>query len=279
MLEAGFDPMLPVPFTIERVKKETSDTFTIDLRAQAAAGPFTFTAGQFNMLYIFGVGEVPISISGDPAKPEVLTHTIRAVGTVTSAMKQCRKKQMLGVRGPFGKGWPLDLATGKDVVIAAGGLGLAPLRPAICQILNERSKFGKVTLLYGSRTPDDLLFRNELEKWRGRFDLDVRVAVNSAGPEWRGTVGWITALTQKLEIESGNTISFVCGPEVMMRSTASDLRRLGMCDENIFVSLERNMKCAVGFCGHCMFGPTFICKDGPVFPYARVKDLMLIREL
>ncbi|HLX62967.1 MAG TPA: FAD/NAD(P)-binding protein [Planctomycetota bacterium] len=273
------NPMTPRPFRIERMRKETSDTFTLDLVAAGSAAPFTFAPGQFNMIYVFGVGEVPISISGDPCNKETLIHTIRAVGTVTSAMRACKRGDVLGVRGPFGTSWPIEKAQGQDVVIAAGGLGLAPLRSVIYELVSGRGKYGAVTVLYGSRSPQDLLFRRELEQWRGRFDLDVQVTVDHAESDWRGNVGWISTLIPAGRFDAARTAAFVCGPEVMMRTTARDLMRRGVSDESIYVSMERNMKCAVGFCGHCMFGPTFICKDGPIFSYNRVKELMLIREL
>lgn len=272
-------PMLPRPFRIDSVRKETADTFTLSLVPVGASLPLMFSPGQFNMLYAFGVGESAISISGNPSKSESFVHTIRAVGTVTNAIRSHRRGDVLGVRGPFGKPWPLAAAYGKDVVICAGGLGLAPLRPVIYSIIDEREKFGSVSIFYGLRSPDDMLFRHELEHWRGRFDLDVQVSVDHAPIGWRGAVGWITALIPWARFEPAKTVGFICGPEVMMRSTARELSRRGVSDERIFVSLERNMKCAVGFCGHCMFGPEFVCRDGPVFPYSRVKDLMLIREL
>ncbi len=274
------DPMLPKSFRVSRVKTETADTFTLDLHPQDdAAMGMAFEPGQFNMLYVFGQGEVPISISGDPAQPNTLVHTIRAVGGVTEALQRCRKGDMIGVRGPFGTPWPVSAAHGKDVIIAAGGLGLAPLRPVVYQVLNTREKFGKVTLLYGTRSPDDILFEKELEKWRGRFDFDVHVAVATATPKWRGIVGFITALIPKANFDPANAAVFACGPELMMRVTANEFIKRGVPLNQTFVSMERNMKCAVGFCGHCQLGPTFICKDGPVFPYNRIRDLMLVREL
>jgi NAD(P)H-flavin reductase len=272
--------MLPQTYRITRVQHESADTFTLSLQpSTGAASPLTFAPGQFNMLYVFGAGEVPISISGNPARPDPLVHTIRAVGSVTNLLARCRKGDMVGVRGPFGAPWPVQAAQGKDVIIAAGGLGLAPLRPIVYQVLAAREKFGKVSLLYGTRQPEDILFAAELEKWRGRFDLDVHVTVANATPAWRGSVGWITALIPRVSFAPATTAAFICGPELMMRSTANELIKRGVPAAQIAISMERNMKCAVGFCGHCQFGPTFICKDGPVFPYNRIRDLMLVREL
>ena len=272
-------PMGPSPYRVQRVRQDTYDTFTLELQSANGAERFCFSAGQFNMLYVFGVGEVPISISGDPAIPVTLVHTTRAVGTVTKAMRQLKRGDMLGVRGPFGTHWPVEEAIGNDVVIVAGGIGLAPLRPALYALLANREKFGKVVLLYGTRTPSDILFRRELESWRSRLDLEVYVTVDRATGNWRGNVGVVTTLIPKAPFDPRNAVALVCGPEIMMRFTILELQKRGVAAENIFLSMERNMKCAVGFCGHCQFGPTFICKDGPVFRYDRIKDLFTKREI
>jgi NAD(P)H-flavin reductase len=271
--------MIPRPYRIARVRKELADTFTLELRSPDADEIFEFAPGQFNMLYVFGVGEVPISISGDPARPGVLVHTIRAVGTVTRAMQSLRAGDMVGVRGPYGVGWPVDEAEGGNLLIVAGGIGLAPLRPAMLRALARRKKFGKVTLLYGTRTPEDLLFRRELEKWRGSFGLEVQVTVDRASEAWHGNVGVVTTLIPKISLDPEQTVALVCGPEVMMRFTALELQQSGLPVERIYVSIERNMKCAIGLCGHCQWGPTFVCRDGPVFPYSRARDLLNVWEL
>jgi NAD(P)H-flavin reductase len=239
---------------------------------------YAFAAGQFNMLYVFGVGEIPISISGDPTKPP-LVHTTRAVGTVTRALRQLKRGDMLGIRGPFGSHWPVEQAEGKDVVIVAGGIGLAPLRPAVYEVLSRREKYGRVVLLYGTRSPADILFQRELEKWRARFDMEVQVTVDRGASGWRGNVGVVTTLIAKTSFDPLDAVAMVCGPEVMMRFTALELGRRGLTTDNIFLSLERNMKCAIGFCGHCQFGPTFVCKEGPVFNYHRIRDWMDRREI
>ena len=273
------DPMLPSPYRVQRVRQDTYDTFTLELQSANGVDGLRFNAGQFNMLYVFGVGEVPISISGDPAMPATLVHTTRAVGTVTKAMRQLKRGDMLGVRGPFGTHWPVEEAIGNDAVIVAGGIGLAPLRPALYALLANREKFGKVVLLYGTRTPSDILFRRELESWRSRLDLEVYVTVDRATGNWRGNVGVVTTLIPKAPFDPRNAVALVCGPEIMMRFTILELQKRGVAAKNIFLSMERNMKCAVGFCGHCQFGPTFICKDGPVFRYDRIKDLFTKREI
>lgn len=273
------DPMIPRQYRISRVRRETADTFTLELTPVQDEGTFSFAPGQFNMLYVFGVGEIPISISGDPANPRTVVHTTRVVGTVTRAMGTLKRGDVLGVRGPFGSHWPVEEAEGNDVVIVAGGIGLAPLRPALFYILSRREKYGRVVLLYGARTPEDILYRRELGRWRAQFDLDVYVTVDRATGGWRGNVGVVTTLIPRAPFDPLNTVAMVCGPEVMMRFTALELLKRGVGADNIFLSMERNMKCAVGFCGHCQFGPTFVCKDGPVFPYRRVKDLLAIWEL
>jgi NAD(P)H-flavin reductase len=231
------------------------------------------------MLTVFGVGEVPISISGSPQSPKALTHTTREVGSVTRAMRRLKPGDLLGVRGPFGSRWPVEQAAGDDVVIVAGGIGLAPLRPALCQLLSQREKYGKLVLLYGTRSPTDILFRRDLEKWRSRFDLEVHVTVDRAMGNWRGNVGVVTTLIPKASFDPSSTVAMVCGPEVMMRHTVRELQRRGVRPENTYLSLERNMKCAIGLCGHCQFGPLFLCKDGPVFGFDRIQGLLGRREL
>jgi len=267
------DPMVPQLYQIQHRCQENDDTFTLNLESTNGT-KVHFAAGQFNMLYVFGVGEIPISISGDPSTPRTLTHTTRAVGTVTRAMSKLKEGDVVGVRGPFGKSWPVAQAAGHDVVIVAGGIGLAPLRPAIYQLFAQREQFGKIVLLYGARTQDELLYRQELEQWRARFDTDVYVTVDRATGDWRGNVGVVTNLIPRSPFYPPETVAMVCGPEVMMRFTVQALQKRGVPTEQTFVSMERNMKCATGFCGHCQFGPKFICKDGPVFSYDQVQPFI-----
>lgn len=268
-------PMLPRPFRVLKRRRETSDTFTLTL---APPEPFSYLPGQFNMLYAFGVGEVPISISGDPAAPQALVHTVRAVGATTLAICRLAPGDLLGVRGPFGTSWPVAEAREHDVVVVAGGLGLAPLRPAVYHLLANRADYGNIELIYGARTPQDLLYRRELERWRGRFDLRVHVTVDASPPEWRGGVGVVTQVLPRARFDPFHTTALICGPGVMMRFTVQELVNRGVARENIFVSLERHMQCGLGLCGHCQLGPFFICKDGPVYPYAAVKDWLERRE-
>jgi NAD(P)H-flavin reductase len=273
------DPMEPSPVRVKRVRKETYDTFTFELFPGNGIDGFPFAPGQFNMLYVPGVGEVPISISGDPDKPQTLSHTVRSVGTVTEKMCARGPGALLGVRGPFGTSWPVEEAVGSDVVIVCGGIGLAPLRPALYHIVANREKYGRVVLLYGARTPEDLLYKTELPKWRGQFDLQVEITVDAATGAWRGNVGVVTTLIPPARFDAESAVAMVCGPEVMMRFTLVELERRGVPAENTYISMERNMKCGLGFCGHCQFGPTFICKDGPVFRYDRVLPFFAKREI
>ncbi len=267
------NPMLPVPYRVERVRRETYDTFTLEMVPAQAPGLAAFLPGQFNMLYAFGAGEVPISISGDPNDCPILLHTIRAVGAVTKALCALKRGDMIGLRGPFGSGWPVKQAVDQDVVILAGGIGLAPLRPALYHLLHDRRKYRRISLLYGARTPEDILYLRELERWRGQFDLEIDVTVDRGGAGWRGNVGVVTTLLPRATFDPAGTIAMLCGPEVMMRFCVLDLRKCGVPPQRIFVSVERNMQCGTGFCGHCQYGPAFICKDGPVFSFDRVEPI------
>ena len=272
------DPMLPTPYRIQRVKQETDDTFTLELLPEDSAKGFSFAPGQFNMLYVFGVGEVPISISSDPDDAPLLKHTTRVVGTVTKAMRLLKRGDTIGIRGPYGTHWPVEEAAGRDVVIAAGGIGLAPLRPALYRLMAEREKYRKIVLLYGTRTPEDMLYRHELEQWRGKFDLEIQVTVDRAASTWRGNVGVVTTMIPRAPFDPSNTLAMICGPEVMMRFAIAALCDTGIGDDSIYLSMERNMKCAIGLCGHCQFGPVFICRDGPVFRHDRIAALLRHKE-
>jgi len=279
MTEPNLHSLVPRPCPIRRVLQESHDTFTLELDPGNGERGGAFVPGQFNMLYVFGVGEVPISVSGDPGRPQVLVHTTREAGAVTQAMRRLRKGDSLGVRGPFGQPWPLQRAAGRDVVLMAGGIGLAPLRPVLYEISAHRKDFGSVTLLYGTRSPEDMLFRRELQRWGAADNIDVLVTVDRAIGGWPGHVGVVTALLPQAAFDPTNTLALLCGPEVMMRFSADGLRQRGVPQDAIYLSLERNMKCAVGFCGHCQLGPSFVCKDGPVFAYERVKRCLEVREI
>jgi NAD(P)H-flavin reductase len=266
------------PFRVGRVRRETHDAVSLFLRSEGDHAPMG-APGQFNMLYAFGVGEVPISLSGLAGSDGVVMHTLRAVGAVSEALCRSKRGSVIGVRGPFGSAWPLEEAAGRDVVIVAGGIGLAPLRPAVEALVAQRARYGRIAVLYGARTPDDLLFEGDLRRWRASFDLDVEVTVDSAGAGWRGNVGVVPALIARAAFDPANAVAFICGPPVMMRFAVTALEDAGLGQERIYISMERNMKCAVGFCGHCQFGPAFICKDGPVLRYDRIAPFLAIREL
>jgi NAD(P)H-flavin reductase len=274
----AIDPMLPLPARVRHHRHESGDVFTLDIDLDGSPLP-AFQPGQFNMLSVFGVGEVPISMSGDPADQVRLVHTVRAVGPVSRAIADLRAGDALGVRGPFGIGWPMAEAAERDVIVVAGGLGLAPLRPALYRLLAERGRYGKIWLYYGTRGPDDILFHQELHAWRSRFDMDVEVTVDHAPPTWHGHVGVVTTLIPRAGFDPTRTIALVCGPEIMMRFTINALRDAGLPDTSIYLSMERNMKCAIGLCGHCQFGPVFVCRDGPVLRYDRISSILAIKEI
>ena len=272
------DPFVPQVYRVDGVRRELSDTVTLELKPVSGSRP-SFEPGQFNMLYVFGVGEVPISMSGNCTDEARFVHTVRDVGAVSGAIAKLEPGAMIGVRGPFGTSWPVTTAEGSDVVIIAGGLGIAPLRPAIYSILANRRRYGHVVILVGSRNPKDLLYRLELEEWRRRLDIDIEVTVDHADADWRGNVGVVPGLIPRAAFDPEETVALVCGPEVMMRFTVSALRDAGVASERIYLSMERNMKCAVGLCGHCQFGPAFICKDGPVMRYDKIGEIFAVREL
>ena len=272
------DPYVPQLYRVARVQRELADTVTLTILPDAGTRP-DFLPGQFNMLYAFGVGEVAVSISGAVADETAFIHTVRDVGAVSKALAGLQPGAMIGLRGPFGTPWPMQQADGADVVIVAGGLGLAPLRPVIYDILANRSRFGRVSILVGSREPSSLLFRSELEEWRKRLDVDIQVTVDHAGTDWHGNVGVVTDLIRRAAFEPHDAVAMVCGPEIMMRYTALALSDAGIPRDRIHVSMERNMKCAIGLCGHCQFGPTFVCKDGPVMSFDRIAGFFAVREI
>ncbi|MGZ4602285.1 MAG: FAD/NAD(P)-binding protein [Kineosporiaceae bacterium] len=269
------DPMLPRPFTVRAVRHDTADTATLAL-APLDGDPLRFAPGQFTMIGRPGLAEVPISISGDAAEPGRLELTVRGVGDATAALAGAEPGERLLVRGPYGTGWTVPDVAGADVVIVAGGIGLAPLRPALLQVLRRRAEFGRVEVVYGGRTPDNLLYRAQLERWR--HVVDVSVTVDVAQPGWRGPVGLVTRMLPD-DVDPARTSALICGPEVMMRLTAEALLARGLGAERIQISMERDMKCGVGLCGHCQLRELFVCLDGPVLSYDRVRPLMTVRGL
>jgi NAD(P)H-flavin reductase len=271
-------PMVPRPFRVERRTRETYNTWTLELRP-VQGQPLAFEPGQFAMNYVFGVGEVPISISGDPETPGPLVQTVRAIGTVTKALCSLRPGQVLGVRGPFGSSWPVAQAKGRDVLIVAGGVGLPPVRGVINHVIAHRAEYGRAMVLYGARTPEEIVFRKEIERWRSRLDVEVDVTVDAATGDWRGRVGVVTTLIPRAGLDPDETLAFVVGPEIMMRFAARELLDEGIPPDRMWLSMERSMKCGVGLCGHCQYGPHLVCRDGPVFPYLELEPYLGVREL
>ena len=270
--------MLPQAARVESVRRETHDTLT--LQVSPLAGEFQrFQPGQFSMLYVFGVAELPISISGDPETCPPQSYTVRSVGQATAALVAHQPQAWLGVRGPFGRGWPMQQARGRDLVVIAGGIGLAPLRPVLYQAFRHRGDYGRVILLYGARSPEDVLYRQELRRWEQQPNTQVLTTVDYGGLNWRGNVGVVTTLFRRVRLEPAQTVALVCGPEIMMRYVALELERRGVEQKNIYLSMERNMKCGIGLCGHCQFGPAFTCKDGPVFSYDQLEPWLNKREI
>jgi NAD(P)H-flavin reductase len=259
------------------VRRDTHDTVTVDLDAEDGRG-LPFAPGQFTMLQAFGVGEVPISISGDPRRPDRLTHTIRDVGGVTRALCGVAPGDVLGVRGPYGRGWDVSTVVGGDLVLVAGGIGLAPLRPAVLEVLASPQDYGRVSLVYGARTQRDVLFEDELARW-ARAGIDVSVTVDRAATSWTGHVGLVTELIPGLGFDPTTTHALVCGPEVMMRYVAETLVDCGVPPGRVRLSMERNMRCGIGLCGHCQLREYFVCVDGPVFGLDQLRPHLGHREL
>lgn len=276
------DPMTPEVWQVASIEKENIDTFTIVLKS-ASGKKFESFPGQFNMLYVHGVGEVAISISGDTSKHDIITHTIRVVGAGTRALEKLKAGSSVGLRGPFGTTWPIDKIADKDVIIVVGGIGLAPLRPVIYHLASaNEERVGnnlKTTVIYGSRLPEDRIFKNELGGWQKLPNWDFISTVDKLTPDWKGKTGLVTKHFPDSLKNPANIIVLSCGPEIMMSASAEKLKELGVPDENIYLSMERNMNCGIGLCGHCQTGPYFICKDGPVFSYPSIKHLMGIKEI
>jgi len=277
----GTGPSLyaPAPYVVKSRTQETSDIATLVLAPADGVALKPFAPGQFNMLYAWGVGEAAISISGPLGPGGELTHTVQSLGPTSKALFSAMPGTCIGVRGPYGTGWPMEAAVGKDVILAAGGLGLPPLRPLLYDLLEHREKFGRIEVVYGARTPKHLVFYDELQTWRARTDLRFQVTVDAAGREWYGDVGVVTTRIPDTRFEPASTVAFVCGPEVMMRFTAQALLARGIGPDSMYLSMERNMKCAIGLCGHCQFGPDFVCRDGPVFSYRRIGPYFSVREV
>jgi NAD(P)H-flavin reductase len=278
--------MLPQAAKITAIKNEAYAiaTYTLSFNDQRLAQNYRFAPGQFNMLYLPGIGEVPISISSDPtdsssdpAKGGTLGHTIRYAGSVTRAISQLQEGDVVGLRGPFGSAWPMERLRGQDVCIVTGGIGLAPLRPVLYAIIRQREKYGRVNLLYGARTPSDMLYTDEFDTWRSH-DIQIEITVDRADASWKGHVGVVPMLFYYLRLDSQKTSVLTCGPEVMMRFVIYEALARRIPKDRIYVSMERNMKCGIGLCGHCQLGPVFLCKEGPVLPYGQVEPFFAVED-
>lgn len=270
------DPMLPTRYTVVDRVVETRDSTTLTLAPVAESLP-RFRPGQFTMISVPGVGEIAVSISGDPRYEHILVQTVRAVGAVSQAIHDSAPGAVLGVRGPFGTDWDLPGAAGADLLLVAGGIGLAPLRPVLLGALACRARYGRITLVLGARTPAEILYREQVRSWTEH--LSVISTVDHPTPGWHGRVGLVTTPLAEVELDPARTVAFLCGPEVMMRFSAERLLGRGVPARRIRLSLERNMKCGIGLCGHCQFGPLLVCRDGPVVHYGQVADLLTVKEL
>lgn len=266
-----------LPYEAEVVEKvqETRSVFTLRLRFTdpMIQANYQFQPGQFNMLYLFGVGEVPISVVSDPEDEHMYDHAIRAVGRVTNGLVKLNKGDRLGVRGPYGRGWPLQKLEGNDLVLITGGLGCAPLVSVINYVMRRRDAFNRFVIMQGVKHSDDLIWRKRYEQWQMHPDTQVLLAADVAGPGWPWTTGPVSALFEQAEFDVARSKAMLCGPEGMMFAAINEMTRRGLPESDIWLSMERNMQCAVGHCGHCQYGPQFVCKNGPVFSYPEVKHL------
>ncbi len=265
----------PARITARRTETAGVYTYTMQLIDNSVRRAYRFKAGQFNMIYAFGVGEVPMSIVSDPAEPEALEHTVRIAGRVTGVMAGWKVGDVVGVRGPYGNGWPVEEARGRDVVIITGGIGCAPVVGLINYIFRRRNDYGELHILHGVKTPNDLLYRERFDEWRRAPRTRVYLTTDQPDKSWHYRIGVVTELFDQLT-PPPSSIVMMCGPEVMMRLAAHALRGKGISEDAIFFSMERRMECAVGLCGHCQYREHFVCKDGPVFSYRTAKELFRI---
>lgn len=272
------DPLVPKPFRVVSATEETAEVTTLWLEPADGLPCLRFQPGQFGMIAVPGVGEVPISFSGDPADRDRLAISVKRVGAITAALTSARPSAILGVRGPLGTAWPLHLADQRRLLVVAGGLGFAPLRSALLTAAASHRPFG-MALIYGVRTPKNLLFRWDLERWSARTDIKVFLTVDEVTPGWDWHVGLVTGLFDRALVDPADTVVMMCGPDAMIHAAALDLGNRGVGADRIWVTLERNMKCGVGLCGHCQLGPLILCRDGPVFQYSRVASLARVEEV
>lgn len=271
--------MCPTPYRVHSRVAENHDSATLRLRPVREPLPAP-QPGEFMMMYAFGIGEIAVSVSGVPTlTEEAICHTIRSVGAVSEALCHAQAGTLIGMRGPFGTSWDMAGAADRDVVIVAGGVGLAPLRPVVLGALASRDRYDRVTLIAGARSRDDFLYGQELRAWVSGGSIEVRLTVDVPVQGWPGEVGVVTDSLRRLPLRPEHTTAFLCGPEPMMRSCAEELSRKGMAHRHIQVSLERNMQCGTGWCGHCQLGPLLLCRDGPVVGYDVAESLLRVKEL
>jgi len=263
---------------VERID-EVAGVFTLRLRFTDAAvrRTYGFQPGQFNMVYLYGVGEVAISIVSDPRDERLFDHTVRVVGRVTRGLAQLQAGDFIGIRGPFGRGWPLREAQGRDVLIVSGGLGCAPTVSVVNYVLNRRERYGRLIIMQGVKHANDLLWRERYSQWAQQPNTEVIIAADVGAALWPWHVGLVTDLFDGIHLNPANTVAMMCGPEGMMRAAVQRLSQSGMDETAIYLSMERNMQCAVGHCGHCQYGGKFVCKDGPVFSYPEIKELLGVK--
>lgn len=269
------DSYLPYAAEVKACTKESSTIFTLHTHFldRAHARHFPFHPGQFNMLYLYGVGEVAISIASDPEETKFLKHTIRAIGRVTKALQTLQPGDQIGIRGPYGNGWPLKMAEGKDIVIVTGGLGCVPTVSVINYIMARRTQYRNLRILQGVKHSEDFIFRKQYSKWAQSPNTEIHIAADQAGPKWPWGVGYVTDMIDHLDLKPENTMAMMCGPEMMLHTAIQALIKKQIPEENIYLSMERNMECGIGHCGHCQYGGLFICKDGPIFAYPIIKPL------
>ena len=274
------NPYLPELATIQETKVETYDTSTFTLRIDdpQARQRFRHRPGQFMEVSVFGAGEAPFCIASSAHARDTLDITVRKIGRVTSALHELGKGDQVGIRGPLGNWFPFDEVEAKHILFVVGGLGLAPLRPQIEDVHRERDRFASITVLYGARTPEDLIYRDELEQWQQSEDMSCLLTVDRATDGWTGTVGVVGKLLDRVELDVPQTVAFVCGPPIMIRFVVGDLVGLGFGEDTIITTLERHMRCGIGKCNHCMMGDKYVCLDGPVFTYRQMKEMMRFEE-
>lgn len=272
-------PMLMYPARVTDIKEEAYAiaTYSLVFEDEALRESYSFRPGQFNMVYLPGIGEAPISLSSDPGDPATLGHTIRYAGNVTRAISRLKPGDLVGIRGPYGSSWPWQRIQGHDICIVTGGIGLAPLRPIIYDIIRHRRDFGRVFLLYGARTPSDMLYTDEFEAWEEQ-GIKVLMTVDRADETWRGNVGVVPMLFYQLRLDPKKTTVLTCGPEIMIHFVIYEALARRIPKEQIYVSMERNMKCGIGLCGHCQFGPSFVCKEGPVYTYDTIEPFFGVED-